>query len=124
MGKVISFIKDPHVVIESPYFDKATLLCNYRVLVQDDDGGIYVRSLTEIDIDGDRNAHNIINSSYEEIEIATKDIILQSIEAWISPKRNHAGVSPKENAEYVLRQFLRANMIDKETYSEILAQYE
>jgi len=124
MSKVISFIKDPHVVIECRHTDNATLLCNYRVLVQDDDGGVYIRSLAEIDIDGDLDADDIINSNYEECEIATKEIIQQSIDAWLSPERNGNGESPKKTAEYVLRQFLRASMIDKDTYREILSEYE
>lgn len=122
--KVISFIKDPHVVFEDTNYDRATLYSGYRVLIEDMDGGIYVRSLSECDVDGDQTAGDIVSRNYEDCVDATHDVIVKSIEAWRSPKRNSSRWSEKETAEYVLKQFLRANMIDQANYDEILSEYK
>lgn len=122
--KVISFIKDPHVVFEDTNYDRATLYSGYRVLIEDMDGGIYVRSLSEIDVDGDQTAGDIVSRDYKDCVDATHDVIVQSIEAWLSPKRGGKRETAKETAEDVLKQFLRAKMIDQVTYDEILSEYK
>lgn len=123
MSKVISFTRDPHIVFEHDSCG-ATLYSGYRVLIQDEDGGIYVRSLTDCDIDGFLDADDIIEQNYKDCEVATKEVIRESIKAWCAPERNSTGESPRHTAESVLTEFLRAKMIDQKMYNEILAEYE
>jgi hypothetical protein len=124
MSKVISFIKDPHIVSVELSTGNATMYSGYRVLIQDEDGGIYIRSLTDTDIDGTLNADNIINLDYKDCEVATKEVIRESIMTWRSRECDCGGGTLRETAEYVLTDFLRAKMIDMKMYNEILSEYE
>jgi len=124
MSKVISFIRDPHIVCENKGTAPITLYSGYRVLIQDEDGGIYVRSLTDYDIDGSLDADDILDLGYKDCEEASKEVIRESIKAWHSPERNSSSETLRETAEYVLTDFLRAKMIDQKMFNEILAEYE
>ena len=119
MSKVISFVRDPHIVSVELSTGNATMYSGYRVLIQDEDGGIYIRSLTDTDIDGTLDADDILDLDYKDCEEASKEVIRESIQAWRTDS-----TPVRLTAESVLTEFLRAKMIDQKMFNEILAEYE
>lgn len=129
MSKVISFIKDPHVVIECPHTDNATLLCEYRILIDLGDNGVVLISTTAEEMQEGYTAEEFYSERAplrKELEDVTEGCIIDSIKAWRNADRNTTGESPADTAKWVLRQFVKAGMIriGDEIYSNVMKHFK
>ena len=123
-AKVISFVKDPHIVFIDSSTPRPTEFCPCRVMVEDGEGYIYVRSLAESDIEGDLTAEDIINLDYKECWEVNYGVIMDSIKAWREPGRSDPCESELDTALYVLSQFKKANMLTEDLDRRIFEDIE
>jgi hypothetical protein len=114
-SRVIQVLRDPHVVLECSE-DKATLLCEYRTLIELEGGEVVLISTTADDMKEGYTAEELYGECGhfgKEIEDVTEDCIIDSIEAWRNADRNTIDEPPAVTAKWVLSQFVKAGMIRK-----------
>lgn len=126
-SKVIQVLRDPHVVFDS-YEDKATLLCEYRTLIELKGGEVVLISATADEMQGGYIAEELYEEcghDRREVEDITADCIIDSIEAWRTPSRNSTDESPADTAKWVLKQFVITGMIriGDELYDNVMKHF-
>lgn len=126
-SKVIQVLRDPHVVLEC-FEDRATLLCEYRTLIELEGGEVALISTTADEMQGGYTAEEFYRECglvRREVEEVTEDCIIDSIEAWRDPRRNGFDELPIDTAKWVLRQFVKAGMIriGDELYDNVMKHF-
>lgn len=127
-SRVIQVLRDPHVVVECSE-DKATLLCEYRTLIEMGNGEVILISATADEMQGGYTAKELYEEcghGRREVEDVTEDSIIDSIEAWRNPSRNSTDELPIDTAKWVLRQFVKAGMIKMgdELYNNVMKRFK
>ena len=86
MSKVISFIKDPHLAFINNEVPRCLLLCEYRILVENNEGFYKLISASKDDFAG-------IGASLDEIEsnlhlreclVCTPEIVVEQVDYWVN----------------------------------------
>ena len=126
-SRVIQVLRDPHVVFDS-YEDKATLLCEYRTLIELEGGEVVLISATADEMKEGYPAEELWSECgcyRSEVEDVTEDCIINSIEAWRHANRNSTDESPDDTVKWVLRQFVKAGMINigDELYDNVMKHF-
>lgn len=117
-SKVIQIIKDLHVVFLGKN-DPRTLLCEYRVLIEDSDGRIHLVSVEQKELDGSMNADDLLSLRRRECYHAPIETIVASIDAWI----NNDNTKRESIIETVLNGFLKTELIGSNQYHVVRKYY-
>ena len=121
--KVIQVIKDPHIVFMRQERPRPTLFCEYRVLLESNEGYLVLVSADRTDLEGNLRAYDLAEGNrykYEEVENCTLEVVLESIEGWLLPDFNSNGETEIEIAFSVLNDFRFAGKMTDDIHKRVI----
>ncbi|MDO4197023.1 MAG: hypothetical protein Q4D33_12865 [Prevotellaceae bacterium] len=103
MKRIISLVKDPHLTFVNNDVPRCLLICEYRMLVEKDDGLYQLLSVCNDDFAGRGTTKEELesNTNLVECSVCTPEIVVEQVDYWVKTDHEDPYKTLIETIEYI-----------------------